>query len=381
MSFSPDGLFDISVTVGTDHANGVAVSGDIGGPTPTAVDNQHRVYLVAVPKNDALTMVISNGADLGFTLANNATVDQYGAVILSAGHDIVDGDIGGESAGSNAAANFWFTGAHATNNLFGEATGYADLYSTDAQASQMVTVFDSDVTVHAVEHVAMGASGAGTSLTVGGNLSLSTDAIAGFSGGSAQGGDTSLYAWNSGNVTITGDTLLTANAFGGSTESSGEAGGTGTGGKVTLQADPGGTLHIIGDVDLQAAKGISELGVAPRDVLAGEADDEGADLVGLAGSTGLAALLRAVVLLRDELPKPLEDGLRTNNLAAAFALLRCERLALHGQAMALLVGEGNALAPSGLRGASRVIVAQTSTWSVLTSCADSTRCSRARSGG
>ena len=126
MSFSPDGLFDISVTVGTDHANGVAVSGDIGGPTPTAVDNQHRVYLVAVPKNDALTMVISNGADLGFTLANNATVDQYGAVILSAGHDIVDGDIGGESAGSNAAANFWFTGAHATNNLFGEATGYAD---------------------------------------------------------------------------------------------------------------------------------------------------------------------------------------------------------------------------------------------------------------
>ena len=55
------------------------------------------------------------------------------------------------------------------------------------------------------------------------------------------------------------------------------------------------------DVNLQAAKGISDLGVAPRDVLAGETDDEGADLVGLARSAGLAALLRAVVLLRDEL--------------------------------------------------------------------------------
>ena len=252
ISFSSDGLFDIQVTTGTDDPNGVVVSGDIGGPAANAVDNQHRVYLVAVPKNDALTMVISNGADLGFTLAGNASVDQYGAVILSAGHDIENGVIGGESAASNAPANFWFTGAHATNNLFGEATGYADLYSTDAQASQMVTVFDSDVTVHADEHVAMGASGAGSSLTVSGNLSLSTDAIAGFSGGSAQGGDTSLYAWDSASVTVTGDTLLTANGFGGSTESSGEAGGTGTGGKVVLQSDPGGTLHVIGDVELQA---------------------------------------------------------------------------------------------------------------------------------
>ncbi len=127
ISFSADGLFDIEVTTGTDDANGVAVSGDIGGPAANAVNNQHKVYLVAVPKNDALTMVISNGADLGFTLAGNASVDQYGAVILSAGHDIQNGVIGDESAASNAAANFWFTGAHATNNLFGEATGYADL--------------------------------------------------------------------------------------------------------------------------------------------------------------------------------------------------------------------------------------------------------------
>ena len=252
MSFSPDGLFDISVTVGTDHANGVAVSGDIGGPSPTAVDNQHRVYLVAVPKNDALTMVISNGADLGFTLANNATIDQYGAVILSAGHDIVNGDIGGESAGSNAAANFWFTGAHATNNLFGEATGYADLYSTDAQASQMVTVFDSDVTVHADEHVLMNAWGEGTTLTVGGNLDLSTDDFANFGGDSAQGGLTELSAQNGGSVTVTGNATLTANGVGGGTESSGEAGGTGTGGEVNLLAHSGGSLHVLGNVELQA---------------------------------------------------------------------------------------------------------------------------------
>ena len=251
MSFSPDGLFDISVTVGTDDPNGVVVSGDIGGTTPNSVDNQHRVYLVAVPKNDALTMVISNGADLGFTLANNASIDQYGAVILSAGHDISNGDIGAESAGSNAAANFWFTGAHATNNLFGEATGYADLYSTDAQASQMVTVFDSDVTVHADDHVLMNASGEGSTLTVGGNLFLSTSQFATEIDGSAQGGVTTLSADSGGSLTVTGNASLTANGLAGSTESPGETGGTGTGGQVNLQSSSGGNLHVIGNVGLE----------------------------------------------------------------------------------------------------------------------------------
>ena len=264
ISFSADGLFDIEVTTGTDDPDGVVVNGDIGGPAANAVDNQHRVYLVAVPKNDAVTMVISNGADLGFTLANNASIDQYGAVILSAGHDIQNGDIGAESAASNGAANFWFTGAHATNNLFGEATGYANLYSTDAEPGQLTTTFDSNVTVHADDHVWMNASGAGTVLTVDGNLSLSTDDFGDFSGETATGGETSLYAQLGGNLTVHGNVSLSADGHGGGTESSGVAGGAGTGGRVVVQGSSGGSLQIDGDLNASASgfggDGFSDVG-------------------------------------------------------------------------------------------------------------------------
>ena len=69
------------------------------------------------------------GRDLGFTLANTA-VDDNGVVVLSAGHDITNGAIGAKSAApGTGTANFWFNGAHATNNLFGRATGIANLSS------------------------------------------------------------------------------------------------------------------------------------------------------------------------------------------------------------------------------------------------------------
>jgi hypothetical protein len=253
INFSPDGLFDIQVTVGTTSSSGVNVSGDIAGPQPTGPGDTQGVFLVAVPKNDALTMVISNGADLGFTLANDATIDAAGVVVLSAGHDIVDGQIGPRSAGhgANATADFWFTGAHATNNLFGEATGSAYLYSVTGP--NLTTTFDSDVTVHATNNLWMNTSGLGTSLTVAGDLSLSTDAFASSSGGSATGGNTQLYALNSGILTVDGDVSLSANGFGGSSESSGIAGGNGTGGEVVLQASDTGLLHVLGNVSAQAS--------------------------------------------------------------------------------------------------------------------------------
>ena len=148
-------------------------------------------------------------------------------------------------------ANFWFTGAHATSNLFGEATGYADLYSTDAQASQLITTFDSDVTVHAADHVSMTAWGADTVLTVGGDLNLSTDAFANGTGESATGGETTLSAAGGGNLTVTGDATLSANGWGGSSESSGVNGGNGTGGVVDVNVS-GGSLTLLGNLSASA---------------------------------------------------------------------------------------------------------------------------------
>ena len=240
INFSPDGLFDIQVTVGSTSSSGVEVHGDITGPTPTGATDKQGIYLVAVPKNEAMTMVIGNGADLGFTLANTA-VDDNGVIVLSAGHDIVNGAIGARSAGhgANAAGNFWFTGAHATNNLFGEATGYAHLYSIGP--NQLTTLFENDVTVHALDHISMSSSGVGTSLTVGGDLSLSTDRI-GAAGASVLAGNVDLYALNNGSVSVAGTTNLSADATGGDA-STGTA-GSGTGGAVSVRAGEGGSLSL-----------------------------------------------------------------------------------------------------------------------------------------
>ena len=246
ITFSTDMLFDISVTVGTDardsegDLHGVEVNGDIGGPTPTGSGDKQGIYLVAVPKNDALTMVITNGADLGFELAGSA-VDDNGTIVLSAGHDIDNGVIAGKSAGhgAEASASFVFTGADAANDLFGRATGFAELF---ADADRPVTNFDNDVTVQAVEYISMGAEGVENELTVGGNLSLSTD-IAGGAGQSVIAGDINLYASEGASVSVSGSTILSANATGGDA-SSGTA-GSGSGGMIWVQENDGGTLALL----------------------------------------------------------------------------------------------------------------------------------------
>jgi hypothetical protein len=238
ISFSPDGLFDIQVTAGSTDSQGVNVQGDITGPTPTGADDKQGIYLVAVPKNQLMTMVIGNGSDLGFTLANSA-LDDHGVIVLSAGHDVTDGAIAAKSAAAGTGtADFWFTGAHATNNLIGEATGSAFLYSI---ADQPTTIFNNDVTVHADGSIFMDADGAGTSLTIGGDLSLSTNKT-GTAGQSVLAGDISLYALNGGNLSVAGGTTLSANGTGGSAGSGGA--GSGTGGNILVSSEIGSTLAL-----------------------------------------------------------------------------------------------------------------------------------------
>ena len=238
INFTPDGLFDIEVTVGSTSTSGVEVYGDITGPTPTGAADQQRIYLVAVPKNDAMTMIIGNGADLGFTLANTA-VDDNGVIVLSAGHDIVGGEIGARSAGhgANATGNFWFTGARAANNLVGEATGQASLYSV---APNLTTTFDNDLTVHAAS-INMSASGIGTSLTVGGDLSLSTN-VTGTAGQSVTAGNIDLFAANGGILSFAGSSDLTADGIGGSANSG--TAGSGTGGNIAITANDSSALTL-----------------------------------------------------------------------------------------------------------------------------------------
>ena len=87
------GLFDIQVDVGTsdpydpDSGNGVVHTGTTGGPASSGAGDNQKIYMVAVPKNQALTMLLSGSA--GFTPAGAAQVVN-GEIVLSAGWSIFD---------------------------------------------------------------------------------------------------------------------------------------------------------------------------------------------------------------------------------------------------------------------------------------------------
>src|SRR5205085_389030 len=68
MTFS-QGLFDIEVPTdkGTSDPNGIVHTGTTGGPANVTDADNHGIYMVAVPKNNALTMLL--GGSIGFAPA------------------------------------------------------------------------------------------------------------------------------------------------------------------------------------------------------------------------------------------------------------------------------------------------------------------------
>ena len=73
------GLFDIQVDVGTTDGNGIVHTGETSGPA-----SNHNIYMVAVPKNQALTMLL--GGTIGFDVS--AVQFDKGQIILSAGQGV-----------------------------------------------------------------------------------------------------------------------------------------------------------------------------------------------------------------------------------------------------------------------------------------------------
>lgn len=96
------GLFDIDVTVGAEGGNAITHTGTTTGPAHQQGDtDQSRIYMVAIPKNDAVTMLVSGA--IGYDDALSAQVDPDGAVRLSAGYSIVGGEIAATPANATAA--------------------------------------------------------------------------------------------------------------------------------------------------------------------------------------------------------------------------------------------------------------------------------------
>jgi len=246
INFRAGGLFDIQVDVGTTDANGVDVDGTITGPASGGFGDNHRAYLVAVPKNTALTLLIGSGADLGFDIAQSADVIGN-AVVLSAGHDISFGDTNsGPSSASGADANINIGNASFTSALYGRADGDAVASSVSGSLT-----FASDASLRGRDLAKLEAGGDGN-VSVGGNLTLSANASGSTEGASATAGNVTLQAFGGGTLSVTGNTTLSAIGTGGFSSTEGLASGDGTGGTILVQGTTGGDVSLGGALNADA---------------------------------------------------------------------------------------------------------------------------------
>ncbi len=248
LTFSPNGLFDILVTSGSSStATVVANGGTITGPVAPNINSFHRIYMVAVAKNDAISMAIGNGSTLGFDIAGAADV-VGNTVILSGGYDVVGGTPSFVPSSGGGTGLVSVTGGDAaiTSNFFARANGSVNLGSNLAVGLN----FASDVTIYSTGASSSLFANAGGALTVAGNTALFGDDFSGQD--PALGHDVSILASSGGLATFGGNVELNSRAQGVSVFTTGGIGGAASGGLTRIEASDGGQILIQGDVILDS---------------------------------------------------------------------------------------------------------------------------------
>jgi filamentous hemagglutinin family protein len=272
-----NGLFDIVVNVGSSHVVPVRHLGSTGGPRSDGAGDHHRIYMVAVPKNNAVTLLLQG--EVGFDAATTAEVAGNGEIILSAGNRQLATINGGVAAGDAAApqATVDIRQATVTSNLLALATtnafasafanqtlnlrGDATLVAPNVQMSGefgtvnvggdaklmtpgMGQFFQSSATSTSVALNALN----GGQVNVAGDVLISASSAGFGSGASATGGQASVLVTQGGAVTIAGSLKMEADAFAGN----GQTGGSATGGLARIFGQSGGTLTVAGGARLSA---------------------------------------------------------------------------------------------------------------------------------
>ncbi|MEN9932165.1 MAG: hypothetical protein RIS17_738, partial [Pseudomonadota bacterium] len=239
------GLFDITANVGSDAGGTSSVTGSIGGPAgigPQGVN--HRVYLMAVPRNDAMTLLITGGAQIGFDVAAAADVDGN-AVVLSGGYNLRASATGtglgqfGDTpvAGSAAAATII-----ADNAAFTSEVTIRSKNSAQALAQTGDLTAAAGLTLYADQQATVAAAGS-RSLIVAAGLTVDASTYFNAGDGATRQAGTALVSVQTGSTVQAGDAVTVLAVGRGNTAAAvGQTGGTGRGG--TAQIDLlGGTLR------------------------------------------------------------------------------------------------------------------------------------------
>ncbi|HEX7872201.1 MAG TPA: hypothetical protein VF475_04770 [Sphingobium sp.] len=241
VTWNDNGLFNVQVTTGTDgDASGVAIehTGNTGGTTGgTAGSDYHRVYLVAVPKNTAITTLISGGSSLGFDVANAAAFSADG-VVLTSGYN-VSGDSPSTTAGGSGAADIVITDATFRSALNAYSNANVSLTAQGGATS----ILWGGATLTGATSASMIATGTGSLIDARRSVNLYStaagdDVIAAITGGNAL-----VRSTNGGAITVTGSVSLDVSASGALVS---------TGGTAVVDITNGGTVALSGGLDMLA---------------------------------------------------------------------------------------------------------------------------------
>jgi hypothetical protein len=267
-----NGLFNISIPVGT-AAGGevVTVDGTVGGPASSEPGDNHMIYGVARAAADPISMLFRG--NLGFDPVAGASVVN-GQIILSANYNVSGEFVGGGfiSDGINAT----FSGTPAQSDV------RADIFIDDFVASSSLLA----IGTHRVQATAVNTASSvagnlllvgdqnaeifasnGQNFTVTGDLLVDARDYGAVTSGlqtldllDAEGGFAVVNALEDATITVEGDALVTADAFGGVDIDSRTAGSARAG--TALIGGVGGTVNVTGSATLSAsASGISFIDV------------------------------------------------------------------------------------------------------------------------
>lgn len=191
------GLFDIVVDRGSDDEVGVSHTGVTTGPAGVTADPNRRIYVVAVPKNQAMTAVIAGS--LGYTAATSVS-ERDGSIILSAGQNVSGNQILADSA-ATSNASLSIAGLAASNTVIGRASGSVSLDATAANSTfaQNVDLAARGDVVATVDNEHL--------LSVGGSLDLC-------SANGATSGSVTLAALHGSTIAVGGAVTLDSEAIG-----------------------------------------------------------------------------------------------------------------------------------------------------------------------
>ena len=243
------GLFDIIVTTGSASAQPLTHTGSTGGPASTGAGDNHAIYLVAMPKNQAITAVLSG--DIGFDPAVAVGVEN-GVIVLSAGANIVGGDVDryGDLFGTPApdlAASFEINGGTIRSDLIGVAR--TNIRARPQGGNTSIT-FQQDVSLFGGTLAGISVS-TGQTVDVLGNAIVSAAAFDTITGQiNLTGGQAGILTQDGGTIHIVGTATVDASARG-LVDTVGNA-GTGTGGAAVVNAAGGGTIIVDGALTIIA---------------------------------------------------------------------------------------------------------------------------------